>query len=115
MTAIWYIVGFAFAGVSFVLAPAQWADFFRFALANVNAPSPNPLVPISFPVRLAMSVVMIAWGARTDHRWIVPFAAGWASLALYEWTWLTMALAGLALVDWPLTFRGRAVARTAAA
>ena len=48
-----------------------------------------------------MSVAMIAWGARTNHRWIVPFAAGWASLALYEWTWLTMLLAGLALVDWP--------------
>ena len=29
------------AGVSFVLAPAQWADFFAFAVANVNAPSPN--------------------------------------------------------------------------
>ena len=70
------------AGVSFVFAPQQWADFFASRLANVDAPSPNPVVPISLPVRLAMSVAMIAWGARTNHRWIVPFAAGWASLAL---------------------------------
>ena len=73
------------------------------------------MVPIPLPVRIAMSVAMIAWGARTNHRWIVPFAAGWASLALYEWTWLTMLLAGLALVDWPPRLPGRATARAATA
>ena len=103
------------AAVSFVFAPQQWADFVRFAMANVGAPSPNPVVPIPLAVRIAMSVAMIAWGARTNHRWIVPFAAGWASLALYEWTWLTMLLAGLALVDWPPKLPGRATARPATA
>ena len=34
------------AAVSFVFAPQQWADFVRFAMANVGAPSPNPVVPI---------------------------------------------------------------------
>jgi hypothetical protein len=94
----------AIVAVSFVFAPAQWADFVRFIVANVNAPSPNILVPVPLPVRIAMSVALIWWGAATNRRWVLPFAAGWASFALYEWTWLTMALAGLALIDRP-TFR----------
>ena len=60
------------AGVSLVLAPGAWVDFLRFATANVGTPSPNPVVPVPFLVRLPMSVLLIAWGALTDRRWTVP-------------------------------------------
>lgn len=89
----------AVAAVSFVVAPSAWLDFVRFATANVNTPAPVPVVPVPFFVRLAMSAALIVWGARTNRRWTVPIAAGWASLALYEWGALTVWLAALPLVS----------------
>ena len=88
------------AAVSFVAAPEQWAAFIRFAVDNASTPSPNPVVPIPWVVRLLMSVILIAWGARTDRPWIVPFAAGWSSIALYHQAWVSMALASLAMYVW---------------
>lgn len=86
------------AGISFVLAPGAWADFVRFAATNVSTPPPVPVVPVPLLVRLVMSAALIVWGARTDRRWTVPIAAGWASLALYEWSALTVWLAALPLL-----------------
>jgi hypothetical protein len=86
------------AGVSFVLAPGAWFDFVRFATANAGTPSPNPVVPIPLFIRLPMSALLIVWGARTDRRWTVPIAVGWASLALYESTYLTVWIAALPLL-----------------
>lgn len=83
--------------ISLVLAPGAWADFLAFASANAGTPSPLPVVPIPLWIRVPMSVALLVWGARTDRAWVVPFAAGWSSLALYEWSWVTMAVAGLAL------------------
>lgn len=83
--------------VSFVLAPGTWIDFLRFATANASAASPQPTVPIPFLVRVAMSSALIVWGARTNRRWTVPIAAGWAAIALYEWSYLTIWIAALPL------------------
>ena len=46
-----------------------------------------------------MSVALIWWGARTDRPWTVPIAAGWASLALYQWSYLAVWIAALPLLD----------------
>jgi hypothetical protein len=49
-----------------------------------------------------MSVALITWGALTDRRWTVPIAVGWASLALYEWTFMTIWMAALVLIERPV-------------
>jgi hypothetical protein len=88
------------ACISFLVDPASWFDFARFAIANANTPPPIPILALPLPARVVMSVVLIYWGARTDRPWILPFAAGWSSLALYEWSWVTMALASVAMYWW---------------
>jgi hypothetical protein len=81
------------AAVSFVLAPGAWLDFFAFASRNAGAAGPNEVVPIPLVVRLAMSVALLYWGARTNRRWTVPVAAGWAAIALYNWTFVEFWMA----------------------
>jgi glycosyl transferase family 87 len=81
------------AAVSFVLAPGLWFQFFDFAIRNAGTQSPNAVVPIPFSVRLAMSIALLFWGARTDRRWTVPIAAGWAAIALYNWTFVEFWMA----------------------
>jgi len=89
------------AGVSFAMAPGAWADYLAFITANATTPSPEPVVPIPWLVRLPMSVALVVWGALTNRRWTVPVAAGWASLALYEWSYLTVWMATLPLLGHP--------------
>jgi hypothetical protein len=88
----------AMAAVSFLLAPGAWFDFVRWAQANLGAPAPIPVVPVPLFARLVMSALLIVWGARSNRRWTVPIAAGWASLALYEWSAITVWLAALPLL-----------------
>jgi hypothetical protein len=83
--------------VSFSLAPEAWLDFVRFAVANADATSPEPVVPVPFVIRFPVAAAIIAWGARTDRRWAVPLGVGLASLALYEWSALTIWIAALPL------------------
>lgn len=87
----------AVTAASLALAPGAWADFVRFAIANAGAPSPLPLFPVPFAVRLPLVIVAVAWAARTNRPWIVVVAAGFATPALYTWTWMTIAAAGAAL------------------
>jgi hypothetical protein len=89
----------ACAAVSFAVAPTAWFDFVRFATANVITAAPVPVVAVPLFVRLVMSACLIIWGARSDRPWTVPIAAGWASLALYEWSAITIWLAALPLLD----------------
>lgn len=62
--------------VSFLVAPGPW---FRWVAVLVDASSTGPsvlwLVPVALPVRLALAVVLVVWGARTDRRWTVPTAS----------------------------------------
>jgi hypothetical protein len=83
----------AIAGISFVLAPGLWFQFVDFALRNAGEAGPNAVVPIPFSVRLAMSVAFLFWGARTNRRWTVPIAAGWAAIALYNWSYIEFWMA----------------------
>jgi len=91
--------------VSFVSAPDAWVEYIRFAAANFASASPMPVVPVPLFVRFEMSAVLIVWGARTDRRWTVPIAAGWASPALYEWSFITVWLAALPLLGQPRSSR----------
>jgi len=58
--------------VSFVLAPTAWFDWFTFLRANAGSSE-------AFLPRLVIAVALVAFGARTDRRWLVPVAV-WISL-----------------------------------
>lgn len=88
----------AIAAGSFLLAPGTWFDFVRFALTNSGTTSPEPVVPVPFIVRASMSVLLIAWGARTDRRWTLPIAVGWSAIALYDWSYISVWIGALPLV-----------------
>jgi hypothetical protein len=79
------------AGASFVVDPGLWSRWLEFSVANVGTPSPLPMIGYA-PLRFALAVVLIAWGARTGRPWTVPIACGIASFALYEWSFLTIWL-----------------------
>ena len=77
----------AIVAVTFVVAPGTWSDFYTFITTNADAP-PLPMVPIVYPVRLVLAVVLTAWGGLTNRRWTVPIAAGLAIPALYQLSYL---------------------------
>jgi hypothetical protein len=97
--------------ISFAIAPTVWFQFFDFARNNTAAQAPGDIVTISFPIRLAMSVALLFWGARTNRRWTVPVAAGWAVIALFEWAFVEFWMA--APVLWAIDRRQGSAARSA--
>jgi glycosyl transferase family 87 len=94
------------AGVTFVIDPDLWFRWATFTLANVYGDAPVPVAGAA-PLRFAAAFVLIGWGARTDRPWTVPIACGIASFALYEWSFLTIWLASLAMISRPLTAQDR--------
>jgi hypothetical protein len=84
--------------VSFIAWPGSWFEWVAFLQRNASAPSPVPIEPVPFVLRLAMSTALIAWGAMTNRRWTVPVAAGWASPQLYEYSYLVIWLAAIPLL-----------------
>jgi hypothetical protein len=89
------------AALSFIVAPGTWAQFLTFITANDLAASPLPLVTIAFPIRLAMSMALLAWGAPRGSAWVVPLAAGWAAPALYVDSQWAIWLGAIALSRYP--------------
>jgi hypothetical protein len=79
--------------VSFAIAPALWFEFRDFVINNAMAQAPGAIVTISFPIRFAMSLALLFWGARTNRRWTVPIAAGWAVIAQFEWAFVEFWMA----------------------
>lgn len=90
--------------VSFLYAPGDWFDWAAFLIASTDHEFPLWVVPISLPVRLAMSAVLIIWGARTDRPWVLPIAVGWAIPMPYPTMLATMVFA-LCYVRFP-SWRG---------
>jgi len=90
----------AVIAVSVLLGPDLWAQFIEFAVRNGNfANPPMPLFPVSIPVRIATGLALLLWGARTNRRWTVPVACGWALPALYGLGFLPFWIAALRLID----------------
>ena len=66
----------AIAAASFVIAPDLWRQYVSTMVNNLGYdPGHAYPVPIPLPIRLAISAVIVWWGARTDRRWTVPLAA----------------------------------------
>lgn len=76
-------------GISLVLrGPGVWIEWLT-SLAHTSTPDAGSQIPIPLGVRLALSVLFIAWGALHDRRWTVVVAATlampipwWPSLAM---------------------------------
>jgi Glycosyltransferase family 87 len=64
----------AVVAISTAVAPGLWRDWFGILLANTGRPITSGSIPIPFAVRLPIAILLLAWGARTDRRWVVPVA-----------------------------------------
>jgi hypothetical protein len=82
-----------------LVAPGIWGDFVSFVATNRIEQSAVPLVPVAFPVRLALAVTLVAWGGMTDRRWTVPIGVGLAIPALYWWSFLAIWIGAIG-VTW---------------
>lgn len=62
------------AGISYAADPAGWRAWVAF-LARMEFPKLGGgliFLPISIWVRLPVAVLLVAWGARSDRRWVLP-------------------------------------------
>jgi glycosyl transferase family 87 len=59
----------AISAVSFVIAPAVWADWFALLRRDGGSESASLLL------RLVAAAAVVVWGALTDRRWTVPLGA----------------------------------------
>jgi hypothetical protein len=62
----------AIVAVSFLLAPAQWADWLRLLAASTGSSTVPGSVPVPLVLRLPVAAVVIAYAARTDRPWLLP-------------------------------------------
>jgi hypothetical protein len=64
----------AIVGVSFVLAPQDWVDWW---VSLLRTSQDDPPLSIHVPLlgRLAAAALLVVWGARTNRRWTVMVAA----------------------------------------
>ena len=86
--------------ISYVFVPQLWADWVDFLLDSPQVVDEAGSIPIPLWLRMAVAVVVVVWGARTDRRWTVVVAATLALPVLW--------IAGLAtLVGVVPELRGR--------
>jgi hypothetical protein len=73
----------AIAGGSWLVAPGLWHEWFAVLLRNSElGPLPGS-VGVSLWLRLPIAVLAVAYGARTNRRWLVPIGAMLAMPALW--------------------------------
>jgi len=64
----------AIVAVSFVILPDAWRHWVGVLAAGPSTAVTSGSIPVPLLVRLPVAVVLLAWGARTDRRWVVPVA-----------------------------------------
>lgn len=74
-------------GVSFALAPGAWSDWFAFVLAE-------RVKGEALPLRLVLAVVIVAFAAMTNRRWLVPVGV-WLALPVL---WVETPVVLLAMI-----------------
>lgn len=107
----------AIAAVSYLLMPQAWHDWIDVLRANTSKGGTWAAIPIPLLIRGPIGVLLIAWGAPRNQRWVVPVGAMLALPALWYGS-LSILLAIIPLTTreeraraWArLTRRGRSVA-----
>ncbi|MGD0122448.1 MAG: glycosyltransferase 87 family protein [Candidatus Limnocylindrales bacterium] len=87
----------AIAAISYLSMPEAWHAWIQVLRDNAGKNGTWAAVPIPFVVRLPCAVVLVVWGARTNHRWTVPVSAMLALPALW-YGGLSIMLATLPLL-----------------
>jgi Glycosyltransferase family 87 len=89
------------AGLSLVLAPDLWSGFLEASRTQLAATVdvPRQAAPIPLPLRLAVSAVLVTWGARTDRAWVLPIAVG-LSVPFLWWNAIAVMVAAVPLAGW---------------
>jgi hypothetical protein len=66
----------AIAGLSYLLAPADWAQWLDILRRDAGQPLETTgwYLPVPLLWRLPFAIVLVAWGALTDRRWTLPIA-----------------------------------------
>jgi hypothetical protein len=82
--------------VSLLLNPALWRDWVDVLVANAGKGGTWAAIPIPLWIRLPAGVMLIAWGAPRNQRWVVPIGAMLALPALWYGS-LAMVLAVIPL------------------
>lgn len=82
------------AAASFVIAPDLWREWIAVLGKGAAASPTTTYVAVPLLVRLPVAVLLIAWGARADRRWVLPVGV---MLAL-PIVWLNSLAVLLALV-----------------
>lgn len=83
--------------VSAALDPNLWWQWRDVLVANAGKGGTWAAVPIPFLVRFPAALLLVVWGARTNHRWTVPVSAMLALPALW-YGGLSIMLATLPLI-----------------
>lgn len=79
--------------LSYVLAPHLWMQWIQFLMSHVGA-SGHPLGSVFGPAllyRLPVALVLVAWGATADRRWVLPVGMVLASPVLWFGTFAVLA------------------------
>jgi hypothetical protein len=63
------------AGLSYVVAPSLWFDWFRSLAGNTAVDTSWPLFPVPLVLRLAIAATIVWYGARRGWAWTVAVAA----------------------------------------
>jgi hypothetical protein len=61
-------LGALVVGVSYVIAPDDWARWFEFVIANRGGSREGSVV---FVIRSVVAVCLLVWGARTNRPWVI--------------------------------------------
>lgn len=77
-------------GVSLVLDPALWRQWFDFLVEN-SGTSPSMALTPPFAIRLPVGLALLVFAARTDRRWLVPVCMVIVSPVVGEGTFALLA------------------------
>ncbi len=66
------IATLAVTGLSALLAPDAWRSWVDLLRASAGASTVSGSIPIPFLLRLPVALLVIAWAARRDARWLLP-------------------------------------------
>ena len=73
--AIAVVPALVICAVSYVFVPQLWADWIDFLLDSPQVVDEAGSLAVPLWLRMAVAVVVVVWGARTDRRWTVVVAA----------------------------------------
>jgi hypothetical protein len=65
--------------VSAIVVPDLWPQWLRLLAESSTLPDPGAFGVVPRWLRYLLAFGLVAWGARTDRRWLVPIAAGIAT------------------------------------